>query len=135
MLQCTPRLHQERYQQQRNHVQDFNHRVNSRAGSIFVRVADRITGDGGLVATDDDDLYNRAFAFHDQGHTPNRAGVQAGSRTILGLNFRVNELLNAAPELDYTKEELEKALIVWLSEVFFKQRKWVIMCCLIPLSS
>ena len=52
-------------------------------------------GDGGVVVTDRDDLYERAFALHDQGHTPNRAGVQVGSRCILGMNFRVNELLGA----------------------------------------
>ena len=48
-----------------------------------------------MVATRDRDLYERAFAIHDQGHTPNRAGVQVGSRHILGMNFRVNELLGA----------------------------------------
>ena len=48
-----------------------------------------------MIATHDKDLYERAFAIHDQGHTPNRAGVQVGSRQILGMNFRVNELLGA----------------------------------------
>jgi len=52
-------------------------------------------GDGGIVVTDDEELYKRAFGFHDQGHTANRAGVQVGDRNILGLNFRVNELVGA----------------------------------------
>jgi len=49
-------------------------------------------GDGGLLITDDDDLYERAFGYHDQGHKPNRAGVEVGKRDILGLNFRMTEL-------------------------------------------
>lgn len=52
-------------------------------------------GDGGLLVTDDRDLYERAFAFHDQGHTPNRGGVEVGRRNTLGLNFRMNELTAA----------------------------------------
>lgn len=52
-------------------------------------------GDGGLLVTDDSELYKRAFALHDQGHLPNRAGVEIGNRTILGMNFRMNELTGA----------------------------------------
>lgn len=52
-------------------------------------------GDGGLLVTDSRELYERAFAFHDQGHTPNRAGVEIGHRRTLGLNFRMNELTAA----------------------------------------
>ncbi len=52
-------------------------------------------GDGGMVVTDDEMLYKRAFAIHDQGHTPNRMGVQVGDRSILGMNFRMNELTGA----------------------------------------
>ncbi|HEY3380916.1 MAG TPA: DegT/DnrJ/EryC1/StrS family aminotransferase [Vicinamibacterales bacterium] len=53
------------------------------------------SGDGGLLVTDDRELYERAFAFHDQGHTPNRGGVEVGRRNTLGLNFRMNELTAA----------------------------------------
>jgi len=53
------------------------------------------TGDGGVTATDDQELYERAFAAHDQGHRPLRTGVEVGQRSILGLNFRVNELVGA----------------------------------------
>jgi 8-amino-3,8-dideoxy-alpha-D-manno-octulosonate transaminase len=52
-------------------------------------------GDGGLIVTNDAELYKRAFALHDQGHLPNRAGVEIGNRTILGMNFRMNELTGA----------------------------------------
>ncbi|MBI2842952.1 MAG: DegT/DnrJ/EryC1/StrS family aminotransferase [Armatimonadetes bacterium] len=52
-------------------------------------------GDGGLLITNDVDLYERAFAFHDQGHRPNRAGVEVGNRQVLGLNFRITELTSA----------------------------------------
>jgi 8-amino-3,8-dideoxy-alpha-D-manno-octulosonate transaminase len=33
--------------------------------------------------------------MHDQGHTPNRTGVEVGNRSLLGLNFRLNELTAA----------------------------------------
>ena len=49
-------------------------------------------GDGGMVITSDEDLYRRCFAFHDQGHLPNRLGVEVGARTVIGLDFRLTEL-------------------------------------------
>ena len=52
-------------------------------------------GDGGLLLTDDEDLYRRAFAMHDQGHSPNRRGIEVGSRPFLGLNLRMTELQGA----------------------------------------
>jgi dTDP-4-amino-4,6-dideoxygalactose transaminase len=62
-------------------------------GCFSLNIFKTITsGDGGLLVTDDRDLYERAFAFHDQGHQPNRTGVEIGHRTTLGLNFRMNEL-------------------------------------------
>ena len=53
------------------------------------------SGDGGLVITNDKDLYETAFGMHDQGHKPNRTGVEVGNRSLLGLNFRINELTAA----------------------------------------
>ncbi len=53
------------------------------------------TGDGGVVVTDDEDIYRRAFGFHDQGHAPLRSGVEVGQRSELGMNFRMNELSGA----------------------------------------
>ncbi|MBN2553452.1 MAG: DegT/DnrJ/EryC1/StrS family aminotransferase, partial [Spirochaetales bacterium] len=52
-------------------------------------------GDGGMVVTDDENLYRQAFAFHDQGHFPLRTGVEVGNRAVIGQNFRMTEL-NAA---------------------------------------
>ncbi len=52
-------------------------------------------GDGGMLMTDDEDLYRRAFAMHDQGHSPNRRGIEVGRRPFLGLNLRMTELQGA----------------------------------------
>ena len=52
-------------------------------------------GDGGMLVTNDEDLYRRAFAMHDQGHSPNRRGIEVGNRPFLGLNFRMTELQGA----------------------------------------
>ena len=52
-------------------------------------------GDGGMVITDDEETYRRAFAFHDQGHSPNRKGVEIGRRPFIGLDFRMTELTAA----------------------------------------
>lgn len=52
-------------------------------------------GDGGMVVTDDDELYIRAFGYHDQGHFPSRSGVEIGNRSIIGQNYRMNELTGA----------------------------------------
>ncbi len=53
------------------------------------------TGDGGAVITNDENLYERAFGYHDQGHKPNRLGVEVGNRSLLGMNMRMNELTGA----------------------------------------
>ena len=34
-------------------------------------------GDGGMLVTDDEDLYRRCFAMHDQGHSPMRAASRS----------------------------------------------------------
>jgi 8-amino-3,8-dideoxy-alpha-D-manno-octulosonate transaminase len=52
-------------------------------------------GDGGMLITDDEALYRRAFAMHDQGHSPMRHGIEVGARPMLGLNFRMTELEGA----------------------------------------
>ncbi len=67
-----------------------------RMGCFSLNVFKTITcGDGGLVVTDDDDLYERAFGYHDQGHKPNRTGVEVGRRDVMGLDFRMTELNGA----------------------------------------
>lgn len=52
-------------------------------------------GDGGMVATNSEELYERAFGYHDQGHKPWRMGVEIGNRSIIGVNMRMNELSGA----------------------------------------
>lgn len=65
-------------------------------GTFSLNVYKTITaGDGGLIITNSEDYFKRAFAIHDQGHLPLRQGVEQGQRTILGLNFRMNELTAA----------------------------------------
>ncbi len=67
-----------------------------RAGAFSLNVFKTITaGDGGVLITNDNEVYERAFGAHDQGHKPLRAGVEVGQRSILGLNFRATELLAA----------------------------------------
>ena len=65
-------------------------------GAFSLNVNKTITaGDGGLVVTNDRRLYERAFGFHDQGHIPSLLGVEFGSRTIIGINLKLNELTGA----------------------------------------
>ena len=52
-------------------------------------------GDGGLVVTDKRELYEKAFAYHDQGHSPLRGDVEIGRRKMIGINMRMNELTGA----------------------------------------
>ncbi len=60
-------------------------------------------GDGGMVVTDDDNLYFRAFGYHDQGHFPSRSSVEIGNRSIIGQNYRMNELTGAVLIAQYRK--------------------------------
>ena len=65
-------------------------------GGFSLNIFKTITaGDGGLLVTGEPDAFKRAFALHDQGHSPMRLGVEIGKRTILGMNFRINELTGA----------------------------------------
>lgn len=59
-----------------------------------------------MVVTNDEELYKRAFAIHDQGHLPLRQGVEQGKRTVLGLNFRMNELTAAVASAQLKKLSL-----------------------------
>ena len=67
-----------------------------RVGAFSFNIYKTITcGDGGMLVTDDEALYRRCFAMHDQGHSPHRADVEVGARPLLGLNFRMVELQGA----------------------------------------
>lgn len=67
------------------------------------------TGEGGMVITNDVDLFHRAEWYHDHGHdhlsTVSRA---LDGRTILGFNYRMNELQGALGLAQLKK--LEKVL-------------------------
>ena len=73
-------------------------------GAFSLNFSKTVTaGDGGFVITDDDELYELAFGYHDQGHRPNRAGIEVGKRHILGLNFRMNEPTGAVALAQFRK--------------------------------
>ena len=70
-------------------------------------------GDGGAVSTGNKELFERAFAIHDQGHLPLREGVEQGARTVIGLDFRMTELaatvlLVQLKKIVFIKKELKK---------------------------
>src|SRR5438105_13334131 len=61
-------------------------------GAFSFNVYKTITsGDGGMVVTDDEQVYQRSFAFHDQGHSPLRTGVEIGQRPFIGPDFGFTE--------------------------------------------
>ncbi|HOW57143.1 MAG TPA: DegT/DnrJ/EryC1/StrS family aminotransferase [Smithellaceae bacterium] len=72
------------------------------------------TGEGGMVITNSVDLYHRAEWYHDHGHDHNPKVSRAlEGRTILGFNYRMNELQGAMGlaqlrKLDYIIAEQRK---------------------------
>jgi 8-amino-3,8-dideoxy-alpha-D-manno-octulosonate transaminase len=72
------------------------------------------TGEGGMVITNNLDLYHRAEWYHDHGHDHNPKVSRAlEGRTILGFNYRMNELQGALGlaqlrKLDYIVAEQQK---------------------------
>lgn len=102
-------------------------------GTFSLNIFKTITaGDGGLLVTNDSRLYHRAFEVHDQGHSPNRSGVEMGKRCVLGLNFRMNELTGAVAlaqlrKLDniiaalHIKKEKFKSAILGIPDVHFRK--------------
>ena len=73
-------------------------------GAFSFNIYNTITcGDGGMLVTDTDDLYERCFALHDQGHLPLRRGVEVGLRPFLGLNLRMIELSAAVLNVQLTR--------------------------------
>ena len=80
------------------------------------------TGDGGFVGCSDDELYERAFGFHDQGHKPCRMGVEVGNRSIVGMNMRMNELTGAVAvaqgrKLDWILQTLRRNKAIYKAEL------------------
>jgi dTDP-4-amino-4,6-dideoxygalactose transaminase len=65
-------------------------------GAFSLNIYKTITaGDGGLVTARTEAHYRHAFGVHDQGHSPLRGSVEVGSRSVLGMNFRMNEITGA----------------------------------------
>jgi 8-amino-3,8-dideoxy-alpha-D-manno-octulosonate transaminase len=85
-------------------AQSCGGRLNGRAvGSFgklgtfsFDSVKTMTTGEGGMVITDDSDLYTRASEYHDHGHDHNPV-VSRGleKRNFIGFNYRMMELQGA----------------------------------------
>jgi 8-amino-3,8-dideoxy-alpha-D-manno-octulosonate transaminase len=85
-------------------AQSCGGRLNGRAvGSFgklgtfsFDSVKTMTTGEGGMVITNDSDLYTRASEYHDHGHDHNPA-VSRGleKRNFIGFNYRMMELQGA----------------------------------------
>lgn len=54
------------------------------------------TGEGGMIITDDKELYTRASEYHDHGHDHNpNVGRGLEKRSFIGFNFRMMELQGA----------------------------------------
>jgi len=72
------------------------------------------TGEGGMILTDSKALYDRSDWYHDHGHDHNPSVSRAlEGRTILGFNYRMNELQGALGlaqlrKLDYIVAEQRK---------------------------
>ena len=78
-------------------------------------------GDGGMVVTDDEELYQKAFGYHDQGHLPLRMGVEVGKRSVIGQNFRINELSAAVLLAQFRKLDAIIERLTALKSRFKKQ--------------
>lgn len=65
-------------------------------------------GEGGAVATDDEKLYKRAYSIHDMGHLALRKGIEMGNRTLIGYDFRMNELSAAVLLVQLKKMDIIK---------------------------
>jgi 8-amino-3,8-dideoxy-alpha-D-manno-octulosonate transaminase len=82
-------------------------------------------GDGGMVVTDDADLYEKAFGYHDQGHLPLRMGVEVGKRSAIGQNFRMTELTAAVLLAQFRKLDAIIERLTALKTRFKKQLQGV----------
>jgi len=55
------------------------------------------TGEGGIVVSDNDELYERAVRYHDQGQFREKEGflTDVADRVLIGQNYRMSELTGA----------------------------------------
>lgn len=81
-------------------------------GAFSFNVFKTITcGDGGMLVTSDEALYQTCFALHDQGHLPLRRGIEIGQRSMMGMNFRMTELQGAVLNVQLSKLDRILALL------------------------
>jgi 8-amino-3,8-dideoxy-alpha-D-manno-octulosonate transaminase len=76
----------------------------------FDSVKTMTTGEGGMVVTDDHDLYIRASEYHDHGHDHDpTVGRGLEKRRFIGMNYRMMELQGALGLAQLSK--LEKVIL------------------------
>lgn len=73
------------------------------------------TGEGGMIVTDDKELWRNMSEFHDHGHdhAPNAGGRGGEGRRFIGFNYRMMELQGA----------IGLAQLVKLDEIIARQKK------------
>ena len=65
------------------------------------------SGEGGMVITDSKDLYDRSDWYHDHGHDHNvKVSRAMEGRSILGFNYRMNELQGAVGLAQFRKLDM-----------------------------
>ncbi len=81
----------------------------------FDSVKTMTTGEGGMIITDDEDLWLRMSEYHDHGHDHviNPGGRGGEGRSFIGFNYRMMEIQGAIglaqlAKLDYIVEEQRK---------------------------
>ena len=81
----------------------------------FDSVKTMTTGEGGMIITDDEDLWLRMSEYHDHGHDHviNPGGRGGEGRSFIGFNYRMMEIQGAIglaqlAKLDYMVEEQRK---------------------------
>src|SRR5690606_2516615 len=64
-------------------------------------------GEGGLIVTDDEDLYRKMEYYHDHGHIHDKS-IERGAegKACLGFNFRMSELQGALGLVQFGKLDM-----------------------------
>ena len=100
----------------------------------FDSVKTMTTGEGGIIITDDNDLYQNASEYHDHGHDHNpNVGRGLEKRRFIGTNYRMMELQGALglaqlrkldtvilPRQKANKDRIKKALSK-IDQITFRQ--------------